>query len=102
MFLSVTLLFTAQFLHLFFKNITKSTAYKLFYSRIGQHTSVGNYWRDPHHEDLYLRYSNFLPFLNNDEKCPDSLYFKSGITNLNKFVLIGGPDDGVISPWESR
>ncbi|XP_075213454.1 palmitoyl-protein thioesterase 2 isoform X2 [Lycorma delicatula] len=90
-----------QFLHLFFKNMTKNTAYRLFYSKLGQHTSVGNYWRDPHHEKLYLKYSNFLPFVNNDETCPDTMYFKLGITNLKKLVLIGGPSDGVISPWQS-
>lgn len=40
----------AQFLHLFFPNLTCKTAYELFYSKIGQHTSVGNYWNDPHHQ----------------------------------------------------
>lgn len=27
---------------------------------------------------------------------------KLGLTRLQKLVLIGGPDDGVISPWQSR
>lgn len=27
---------------------------------------------------------------------------KLGLTRLQKMVLIGGPDDGVISPWQSR
>ena len=27
--------------------------------------------------------------------------FKDGLTKLNKMVLIGGPDDGVITPWQS-
>jgi palmitoyl-protein thioesterase len=26
---------------------------------------------------------------------------KEGLTKLNKMVLIGGPDDGVITPWQS-
>jgi palmitoyl-protein thioesterase len=28
--------------------------------------------------------------------------YKDGITRLRKLVLIGGPDDGVITPWQSR
>lgn len=40
----------ARFLHLFFPGLVCETAYELFYSRIGQHTSVGNYWNDPHHQ----------------------------------------------------
>jgi len=27
---------------------------------------------------------------------------KLGLTRLQRLVLIGGPDDGVISPWQSR
>lgn len=26
---------------------------------------------------------------------------KTGLTKLNRMVLIGGPDDGIISPWQS-
>lgn len=40
----------AQFLHLFFPDLVCETAYELFYSKIGQHTSIGNYWNDPHHQ----------------------------------------------------
>ncbi len=28
--------------------------------------------------------------------------FKSNFLNLKQLVLIGGPDDGVITPWQSR
>lgn len=28
--------------------------------------------------------------------------YKSGFTKLKKLVLVGGPDDGVITPWQSR
>jgi palmitoyl-protein thioesterase len=40
----------ARFLRLFFPDLVCETAYELFYSRLGQHTSVGNYWNDPHHQ----------------------------------------------------
>lgn len=78
------------------------TAYELFYSSIGQHTSVGNYWNDPHHQSLFFNYSVFLPYVNNELISSHSTDFKYGLTKLKKVVLIGGPDDGVITPWQSR
>ncbi|KAJ8687302.1 hypothetical protein QAD02_023096 [Eretmocerus hayati] len=90
-----------RFLHLIFPDLACETAYELFYSKLGQHTSVGNYWNDPHHQELYYKYSRFLPFVNNEEITPNTTIFKAGLTKLNKMVLIGGPDDGVITPWQS-
>lgn len=78
------------------------TAYQLFYSYAGQHTSVGNYWNDPHEQALYYNFSTFLPFVNNEIESRNSTRFKAGLLKLNKMILIGGPDDGVITPWESR
>lgn len=78
------------------------TAYELFYSSIGQHTSIGNYWNDPHHQGLYRNYSRFLPYINNEVLSSQSNTYKYGITKLRKLILIGGPDDGVITPWQSR
>ncbi|KAK9701745.1 WD40 region of Ge1, enhancer of mRNA-decapping protein [Popillia japonica] len=89
------------FLHIIFPNLALKTAYELFYSYVGQHTSVGNYWNDPYHQDLYYKYSHFLPYTNNALLSNRSVEFKSGIVKLNKFVLIGGPDDNVITPWQS-
>lgn len=88
-----------RFLHLFFPDLVCETAYELFYSKIGQHTSVGNYWNDPHHQELYYKYSKFLPYVNN-EKLNETV-FGAGLTKLDRMILIGGPDDGVISPWQS-
>ncbi|KOB71792.1 Lysosomal thioesterase [Operophtera brumata] len=41
------------------------TVWQLFYSRVGQHTSVGNYWNDPYHQSLYEEFSVYLPYINN-------------------------------------
>ncbi|XP_073986349.1 palmitoyl-protein thioesterase 2 isoform X2 [Rhodnius prolixus] len=90
-----------KFLHLFFPTLACETAYELFYSMVGQHTSVGNYWNDPHHQKLFFEYSNYLPFLNNLIVTERSGSYKKGMTKLTKMVLIGGPDDGVITPWQS-
>lgn len=91
----------SSFLHLFFPGLVCETAYELFYSRIGQHTSVGNYWNDPHHQKLYYKYNHFLPYVNNEKDTNNRTMFKAGLTKLEKMILIGGPDDGVITPWES-
>ncbi|XP_076679465.1 palmitoyl-protein thioesterase 2 [Andrena cerasifolii] len=90
-----------KFLHLFFPDLVRETAYELFYSKIGQHTSVGNYWNDPHHQELYYKYSKFLPYVNNERNLTNWATFKEGITKLKRLVLVGGPDDGVITPWQS-
>lgn len=95
------LTFTANFLHIYYPKLALEKAYELFYSRLGQLTSVGNYWNDPHHQALHYRYNNFLPQLNN-EAADFRPKYKRGITKLKNLVLIGGPDDGVIAPWQSR
>ncbi|KAM7353014.1 palmitoyl-protein thioesterase 2 isoform 2-T2 [Cochliomyia hominivorax] len=90
-----------SFLHLIFPDLAAKTAYELFYSNVGQHTSVGNYWNDPNKQVLYFKYSVFLPYINNELISNNSSDFKDSITRLDKMVLIGGPNDGVITPWES-
>ncbi|KAG7311784.1 hypothetical protein JYU34_002862 [Plutella xylostella] len=91
----------AGFLHLVFPSLVKDTVYELFYSKVGQHTSVGNYWNDPFHQKLYEAYSVFLPYLNNHMTSAKSDDFKSNFLKLKRLVLIGGPDDNVITPWQS-
>ncbi|XP_017788933.1 PREDICTED: lysosomal thioesterase PPT2 homolog [Habropoda laboriosa] len=91
-----------KFLHLFFPNLICESAYELFYSRVGQHTSVGNYWNDPHHQELYYKYSKFLPYVNNEKNSTSrTMPMSEGLTKLKRMVLIGGPDDNVITPWQS-
>lgn len=89
------------FLHLIFPSLFAKTAYELFYSRIGQKTSVGNYWNDPNQRQLYLRYSEFLPYINNEVLSTNSSQFRDNLLKLEKMILIGGPQDDVITPWQS-
>lgn len=91
----------AGFLHLVFPGLVKETVYELFYSKVGQHTSVGNYWNDPYHQPLYETYCMFLPYLNNHKQSKKSEEFKANMLRLKRLVLIGGPDDDVITPWQS-
>ncbi|KAH8306755.1 hypothetical protein KR044_012578, partial [Drosophila immigrans] len=90
-----------SFLHLIFPDLAAMTAFELFYSRVGQHTSIGGYWNDPHKQSLYMKYSEFLPLINNEKISSNSTSFKMGMVRLNKLILIGGPNDGVITPWQS-
>lgn len=99
---SFDILFAAEFLHLIFPHLVAQTAYTLFYSYVGQHTSVGNYWNDPHEQNLYYEYSSFLPYINNEIKSENSTRFRGNLLRVDKMILIGGPHDGVITPWESR
>ncbi|ODN02077.1 Lysosomal thioesterase PPT2 [Orchesella cincta] len=90
-----------DFLRIFFPGYVKETAWRFFYSKAGQMTSVGNYWRDPRHLDSFLNYSHFLPEVNNEVTTSNTIKFKKNFLKLQRLVLIGGPDDGVISPWQS-
>ncbi|XP_075991948.1 palmitoyl-protein thioesterase 2 [Anticarsia gemmatalis] len=91
----------AGFLHLVFPGLVKDTVWQLFYSKVGQHTSVGNYWNDPYHQKLYETYSVYLPYINNELPSAKSDDFKANLLKLKRLVLIGGPDDQVITPWQS-
>lgn len=90
-----------KFLHTIFPELVRETAYELFYSTMGQHISVGNFWNDPHHQHLFFKYSTFLPFVNNINNTLNSYLFKQGLLRLREMILIGGPNDSVITPWQS-
>eukprot|EP00079_Xenopus_tropicalis_P037815 XP_017951586.1 PREDICTED: lysosomal thioesterase PPT2 isoform X2 [Xenopus tropicalis] len=56
---------------------------------------------DPHHHGIYVNVSDFLAPLNSERPEPNATDWKKNFLRLRKMVLIGGPDDGVITPWES-
>ncbi|KAH3798351.1 hypothetical protein DPMN_151950 [Dreissena polymorpha] len=90
-----------QYLKYLFPHLLRDQVYRIAYSEEGQNISVSNYWNDPHHQDLYLKYSKYLAVLNNETFSPDSQKFKNNFTLLKRLVMLGGPDDGVITPWQS-
>lgn len=53
---------------------------------------------DPHHLDEYRKRCNFLPKL----EVPEDKSYRENFLKIKDLVLIGGPDDGVITPWQSR
>jgi len=81
----------------------RNNLYKILYTKGGQGISLGGYWNDPHHQDEYRKCSEYLAVLNNvtDTVNPRSHEFKSNFLRLKNLVLVGGPDDGVITPWQS-
>ncbi len=100
--LSIYVYFAVEMFHEFFPHIIREEAYKVFYTSVGQRISVANYWNDPHHQKLFFETDQFLPTINNQISHNLSSQFKGGITRLNRMILIGGPDDGIIEPWQSR
>ena len=65
--------------------------------------SVANYWRDPQKSYLYRKYSSVLAPLNNETFYNTGMSWKwrENFLRIKKLVLIGGPQDGVITPWQS-
>lgn len=90
-----------DYLKWLFPKYVKTNLYHFCYTHIGQHVSICNYWNDPHHHDLYLSSNNYLAFLNNERDNPNATEWKNNFLRLQQLVLIGGPDDGVITPWQS-
>lgn len=52
-------------------------------------------------QNLYRKYSKFLPYVNNEIDVYNNSDYKTGLIKLKRMILIGGPDDGVITPWQS-
>ncbi|KGL75236.1 Lysosomal thioesterase PPT2, partial [Tinamus guttatus] len=90
-----------RYLRWLFPRHMKSNLYRLCYTPLGQDVSVCNYWNDPHHRDLYLNSSDFLAVLNDERLNPNASAWKRNLLRIQNLVLIGGPDDGVITPWQS-
>uniref|UniRef100_A0A8C7GH35 palmitoyl-CoA hydrolase n=1 Tax=Oncorhynchus kisutch TaxID=8019 RepID=A0A8C7GH35_ONCKI len=57
---------------------------------------------DPHQREHFLRSSNYLALLNGERPHREMTGTEmKNFLRINKLVLIGGPDDGVITPRES-
>jgi len=82
-------------------NWGKNNAYRFLYTKMGQLISFGNYWKDPHHLDLYRKHNKFLPILNNETYNEHSEEYKKNFIRLKKVVLIGSMNDTTITPWQS-
>ena len=78
-------------------NVTLNVLTDMFYSELGQDISMGGYWHDPYDEERYRQKCEFLPKLT----YPENSDWKKNFMKLKRLVMIGGPDDEVIKPWQS-
>ncbi|XP_073341679.1 lysosomal thioesterase PPT2-like [Pagrus major] len=90
-----------DYLRWVFPDCMKKTVFRICYNRIGQKVSICDYWNDPHQRPRYLKGNGFLPLLDGDKPHNDMKAWRGNFLRINKLVLIGGPDDGVITPWQS-
>ncbi|CDQ91370.1 unnamed protein product [Oncorhynchus mykiss] len=98
-----------NYLKYLFPQFMKFNLFHFCYTSVGQRISICNFWKDPHHMDMYVNSSDYLALLNSErtnpnstgqQLCPHCLW-KKNFLRIKKLVLIGGPDDGVITPWQS-
>jgi len=91
----------------FLPSTTRALAYEFFYHLPLRYAlSFANYWRDPYHLDMYATSCEFLAPLNDEStNAPNGHAFqpewRENFLKLSNLVLIGGEDDGVITPWQS-
>ncbi|XP_029928321.1 lysosomal thioesterase PPT2-like [Myripristis murdjan] len=84
-----------------FPDHMKSTVFHICYNRFGQKVSICDYWNDPHERSRFLQSSSFLALLNGEKPHIGMTAWRENFLRIRKLVLIGGPDDGVITPWQS-
>ncbi|XP_041843901.1 lysosomal thioesterase PPT2-A-like isoform X2 [Melanotaenia boesemani] len=90
-----------SYLKRIFPDSVKKEVHVICYNKVGQIMSICNYWNDPHYRSSYLRKNNFLPVLNGENPPSKMSAWRENFLRIKKLVLIGGPDDGVITPWQS-
>ncbi|XP_026790737.3 lysosomal thioesterase PPT2 [Pangasianodon hypophthalmus] len=90
-----------SYLRYAFPKCLKHLVYKLCYNCFGQKISICNFWNDPHQRERYLKSNKYLALLNGEIKHPNLTEWRERFLGIKKLVLIGGPDDGVITPWQS-
>lgn len=90
-----------EYLKRVFPDFVKKTVFRICYNRVGQKVSICDYWNDPHHRSRYLQSNSFLALLNGDRPHGKMKAWRENFLRIKKLVLIGGPDDGVITPWQS-
>ena len=62
---------------------------------------ASNFWRDPNHNDLFLKDVVFLPEINNYVEHSNSTRFRANFARTPSVHLFGSPHDEVIIPWQS-
>ena len=84
-------------------NFSRTPTFFLFvYSLLGQMLAPLNYYFDPHHYFMYRTCSHFFPKLNNEKGTYEhKARQKQNFLGLRRLVLVSGPDEDVVRPWQS-
>lgn len=90
-----------DYLKWIFPHYIKKTVFRVCYNRFGLRVSICDYWNDPHHRSRYLKFNSFLAMINGERPNNKMKAWRENFLRIKKLVLIGGPDDGVIMPWQS-
>ncbi|KAJ3597210.1 hypothetical protein NHX12_000739 [Muraenolepis orangiensis] len=90
-----------RYLRWLFPEVMKRSVFHVCYNRFGRKVSVCDYWNDPHHRERYVASSRFLALINAERDHALVQGWKENFLRIRKLVLIGGPDDDVITPWQS-
>jgi len=72
-----------------------------YVSYIQEYVVQAEYWQDPYNEDEYLKYSVFLPDINNEGAKKNDTY-KKNLMSLQNFVMVKFLQDGMVQPIESE
>ncbi|XP_001942630.2 lysosomal thioesterase PPT2 homolog [Acyrthosiphon pisum] len=81
-----------------FPALTARTAYELFYTRLGQRAlSVANFWYDPRHRDLYLKYSVYLAVIDNVKQESSCLHLQQNENDNGLKTMMGNMSTAVTS-----
>ena len=60
-------------------------------------------YADPHQMELYKTRNTYLPALNGiTSNGFSNTDYRTNFIQIERLVMIGGPHDGVITPWQSR
>uniref|UniRef100_A0A8C2ZJA7 palmitoyl-CoA hydrolase n=1 Tax=Cyclopterus lumpus TaxID=8103 RepID=A0A8C2ZJA7_CYCLU len=78
-----------DYLKWLFPDYVKRTLFRICYSSMGQKLSFCDYWNGDNDDLKRITYS------------PLTEEIWENFLRIKKLVLIGGPDDGVITPWQS-
>uniref|UniRef100_A0A3B4AEG5 palmitoyl-CoA hydrolase n=1 Tax=Periophthalmus magnuspinnatus TaxID=409849 RepID=A0A3B4AEG5_9GOBI len=81
-----------------FPKYLKKNIYKVCYNKLGQQLSICQYWNGQ--TSKYFKGPILLCFLI-CSNCVCATDWRDNFLRIKKLVLIGGPDDGVITPWQS-
>jgi palmitoyl-protein thioesterase len=93
-----------EFLQWLAPGVLYTEASKIAYTESVQNkVSIAQFWKDCSHRfyPKYLEVAKFLTTLNNEIKHDRSAEYRDNFSQLDLMVCVGGPNDGVIVPYQS-